>query len=44
MAGKTTLDAILWPLMHIDGGMAQAIASADRCVVCGRRWPLRSKE
>lgn len=40
MAGKTTLDAILWPLMHIDPATERAIADADRCVICGRRWPL----
>lgn len=40
MAGVTTLPPILWPLMHIDPATAEAIADADRCVVCGRRWPL----
>lgn len=40
MALVTTLPPILWPLMHIDPATAKAIANADRCVVCGRRWPL----
>lgn len=36
----TTLPPILWPLMRIDQRTAEAIANADRCVICGRRYPL----
>lgn len=34
MAGVTTMDRLLWPLM--DGPSIRS----DRCVVCGRRAPL----
>ena len=40
MADVTTLSPILWPLMRIDEETRERIANADRCVVCGRRYPL----
>lgn len=40
MAAVTTMAAMYWPLMHIDPTTADAISNADRCVVCGRRYPL----
>lgn len=43
MADVTTMDPILWPLMHLDPSTARAISEARCCVVCGRSYPLKSK-
>lgn len=40
MADVTTMDRILWPLMHLDPEEAELVANAGRCVVCGRAYPL----
>ena len=40
MADVTTMDPILWPLMHLDPQVVDAMASARCCVVCGRSYPL----
>jgi len=40
MAGVTTMQRVYWPLMHLDPKVAEAIANSDRCVVCGRAYPL----
>ena len=40
MQGKTTLAEMYWPLMHLPPDVVSEIENADRCVICGRLWPL----